>query len=94
VGQVRPWWWDSYGEVRLLRHAALCGGGRSLGIRDEARATSCLFRSEGFCSKAPPPTVDHKGEAATIHNEEYRDNPRSNKRISVYKLANARLVLI
>lgn len=56
-------------EVRLLRHIALRGGGRSLGIRNEAGAAGRLHRLQGFRCKAPPSTINHEGEAAAIHDD-------------------------
>lgn len=79
-------------EVRLLRHIALHGGGRSLGIRNKAGAARRLRRLLNFYRKAPPSTVDHEGEAAAIHDEEYGNDPRPDKRVCVYKLANTRFV--
>jgi hypothetical protein len=56
-------------EIRLLRHIALHGGGRSLGIRNEAGAAGRLCRFQSFCRNAPPSTIDHEGEAAAIHDD-------------------------
>ena len=70
VGEMRSsWWWDSDGEVGLVRHPGLCGDGRSLGIRNEARTAGRLVRFQRFYGKAPPSTVDHKGETTTINND-------------------------
>jgi hypothetical protein len=109
VGEVGSWR-DVDEEVRFLQHIALRGDGRSLGVRNKARAAGHLLWLQSFCHKAPPSTVDHKGETTAIHNDcndtclakpwavklrsltEYRDNPCSDKRVCVYKLANTLFV--
>jgi len=85
---------DGDEEVRLLGHNVPPGEGRCLGIRNKAGAAGGLLWFQGFCRNAPPSTIDHEGETTAIHNEECRNNPRCNKRVCVYELANTLLVSV